>query len=173
VIDYVIYWRGPLPRPAPHFNPFLFIRGLSCPRSIQDSLSLNCIRLTIPRFPHNSLHVLWWHWLFKKNPRSSIGLEIRPQSAFSDLRVLLPSANYSAEWSGWVWQSSADSNGLLEHHYFQQRAVTPDPESFNSNKKGAKLPLLSAEGLSHLIGWAAVPSDNISGRFFKGGEAFW
>jgi hypothetical protein len=26
------------------------------------------------------------------------------------------------------------------------RAVTPDPESLNSNKKGAKLPLLSAEG---------------------------
>jgi hypothetical protein len=35
--------------------------------------------------------------LYKKNPRSSIGLEIRSQSAFSDLRVLLPSANYSAE----------------------------------------------------------------------------
>jgi hypothetical protein len=28
----------------------------------------------------------------------------------------------------------------------QQRAVTPDPESSNSNKKGAKLPLISAEG---------------------------
>jgi hypothetical protein len=40
----------------------------------------------------------------------------------------------------------------------------PDPESLNSNKKGGKLPLLSADG------WAALPFDNISGRFFKGGE---
>jgi hypothetical protein len=38
------------------------------------------------------------------------------------------------------------SNGHLMYHYSQQRAVTPDPESSNSNKKGAKLPLLSAEG---------------------------
>ncbi len=33
----------------------------------------------------------------KKNPRSSIGLEIGPQSAFSAFRALLPSANYTAE----------------------------------------------------------------------------
>ena len=30
------------------------------------------------------------------------------------------------------------------HHYCQQTAVTPDPKSLNSNKKAAKLPLLSA-----------------------------
>jgi hypothetical protein len=34
---------------------------------------------------------------YKKNPRFSIGLEIRPQSSFAAFRVLLPSANYSAE----------------------------------------------------------------------------
>jgi hypothetical protein len=34
---------------------------------------------------------------FLKNPRSSIGMEIRPQSAFTAFRALLPSANYSAE----------------------------------------------------------------------------
>jgi hypothetical protein len=33
---------------------------------------------------------------FKKNPRPSIGLDIRPQSAFTDYRALLPSENYSA-----------------------------------------------------------------------------
>jgi hypothetical protein len=32
-----------------------------------------------------------------KNPRSCIGLEIRPQSAFTNFRALLPSANNSAE----------------------------------------------------------------------------
>jgi hypothetical protein len=32
-------------------NPFLFIRGLSCPSCIQASLSLNCHKLTIPGFP--------------------------------------------------------------------------------------------------------------------------
>jgi hypothetical protein len=29
-------------------NPFLFIRGLSCPRSVQTSLTQNILRLTIP-----------------------------------------------------------------------------------------------------------------------------
>jgi hypothetical protein len=38
----------------------------------------------------------------RKIPRSSIGLEIRPQSAFSAFRALLPPANYSAERSGQV-----------------------------------------------------------------------
>ncbi len=37
------------------FNPFLFIRGLSCPSCIQASLSLNCLKLIIPGFPHNCL----------------------------------------------------------------------------------------------------------------------
>jgi hypothetical protein len=57
----------------------------------------------------------------------------------------------------------------LAHHYIQQRAVTPDPESLNSNKKGAKLPFLSAEGcgLSHPNGGAALPSDNIFSRVEK------
>ncbi len=38
-------------------NPFLFIRGLSCPSCIQASLSLNCFKLSIPEFPHNCLPV--------------------------------------------------------------------------------------------------------------------
>jgi len=33
--------------------------------------------------------------LWNKNPRSSIGLEIRPQSAFTAFRALMPCANYS------------------------------------------------------------------------------
>jgi hypothetical protein len=33
----------------------------------------------------------------KKNSKSSIGLKIRPQGAFTAFRALLPSANYSAE----------------------------------------------------------------------------
>jgi hypothetical protein len=38
-----------------HINPFSFIRGLFCPSSVQTSLSQNCLKLTIPRFPHNLL----------------------------------------------------------------------------------------------------------------------
>ncbi len=38
-------------------NPFLFIRGLSFPSCIQASLSLNCLKITIPRFPYNCLPV--------------------------------------------------------------------------------------------------------------------
>ncbi len=37
------------------FNPFLFIRGLSCPRSVQTTLTQNCLELTIPRFPYDFL----------------------------------------------------------------------------------------------------------------------
>jgi hypothetical protein len=39
------------------FNPYLFIRGLSCPRNIQTSLTQNCLKLTMPRFPYNLLCV--------------------------------------------------------------------------------------------------------------------
>ena len=151
------------------FSPFLFIRGLSCPSCIQASLSLNCLKLTIPGFPHNCLPVSCGDIGFKKNP----GLEIRPQSAFSGFRALLSSANYSAEWSGWVWQPSADSNGLLAHHFIQQRAVTPDQESLNSNKKGAKLPLVSAEGWHTWLDGQHCPLKTYQGFFFKGGETLW
>ncbi len=102
-------------------NPLLFIRGLSCPSCSQASLSLNCLKLTLPRFPYNCFPASCDDIGFLKNPRSSIGLEIRPQSAFSAFRALLPSANYSAEWSGRVWQTSADSNGCLAHYFCQQR----------------------------------------------------
>ncbi len=130
-------------------NPLLFIRGLSCP----SCLLVSCGDIG-----------------FKKNPRSSIGLEMRPQSAFSAFMGFLPSANYSAEWSGRVWQPSANSNGLLEHHYCQQRAVTPDPESLNLKKKGAKLPVLSAEGLHTRLDGLHCPLISYKCVFFKGEE---
>jgi len=38
-------------------NPFLIIRGLSCPCCVQTSLSLNCLKLTTPGFPYNCLLV--------------------------------------------------------------------------------------------------------------------
>jgi hypothetical protein len=80
-------------------NPFLFIRGLFCP-SVLTSLTQNCLKLTIPGFPYKCLPVSWGDIGFKKNPRSSTGLEIRPQSAFTAFRALLPSANNSEGWSG-------------------------------------------------------------------------
>ncbi len=99
---------------------------------------------------------------------SSIGLEIRPQGALSAFRPLLPSANYSGEWSGLVWQPFADSNGLLAHHYCQQRAVTSDPKSLNSNKKGAKLPLLSSEGCHTQRDGQHCPLITYQGVFLRG-----
>ncbi len=56
-------------------NPFLFIRGLSCPSSVQTLLTQNCLKLTIPGFPDNCLPVSCGDTGFlKKNPRSSFGL---------------------------------------------------------------------------------------------------
>ncbi len=72
------------------FSPFLFIRGLSCPRSIQALLTQNCLKPTLPRFPYNLLLVSCGNMV------TSIGLDIRPQSAFTALRAHLPCANYSA-----------------------------------------------------------------------------
>jgi hypothetical protein len=68
VKEYKTYRLIPIPTPSPSFpslplncifNHFLFIRGLSCPRSVQTSLSQNCLKLTIPRFPHILLLVSW------------------------------------------------------------------------------------------------------------------
>ncbi len=94
---------------------------------------LNCLKLTIPGFPHNCVPVSCGDIGFLKNPRSSIGLEIRHQSAFSAFRALLPSANYSAEWSGRVWQPSADSNGLLAHHNLSAEGCHTRPRKFEFN----------------------------------------
>jgi hypothetical protein len=78
-------------------NSFFFIRGFFCPNSVKTSLTQNCLKLATPGFPHNFLPVYCCDNVFFLNHRSSFGLELRPQSAFSALRALLPSANNSAE----------------------------------------------------------------------------
>jgi hypothetical protein len=69
-----------------HHALFLFIRGLSCPRSVRPSLTQNCLTAFV-MFLVVTLDL--------KKHRPSIGLEIRPQSDFTAFRALLPSA-YSA-----------------------------------------------------------------------------
>ncbi len=139
-------WHIVIDNCLPVLNPFLFIRGFSCPSYIQASLSLNCLKLPIPGFPHNCFPVSCDDIGFLKNPTSRIGLEIRPQSFFSAFRALLHSANYSVEWSGRCDSPLKIVMAFWRTIICQRRAVSPDPESLNSNKKGAKLPLLSAEG---------------------------
>ncbi len=127
---------------------------------------------SIPGFPYNCLLVFV---KLKKNPRSSISLETRPESAFTTFRALLPSADKSTERSVRVWQPSADSNGHLEHqiwrgpngHCYLQLAVTPDPVSLRQTA------ITICRGLSHPTGWAALSSKNISRRFFKGVGTLW
>jgi hypothetical protein len=84
----IIFYKGH------SFNPFILIRNK---RRVQSSLTQNCLKLTIPGFPYNCLPVYCGDIGLKKNPRSSIGPENRPQSAFTVFRALQPSANYSAE----------------------------------------------------------------------------
>ncbi len=128
------------------FNLFLFIRGLFCPSCIQASLSLNCLKLTIPGVPHNCLPVSCGDIGFKKNPMSSIGLKIRSQSSFSAFRALLPSANYSAWWSGQEWQPCADSYGLLVHLLSAEGCHTR-PRKFEFKQKGRKTAITVRRGL--------------------------
>ncbi len=41
----------------PFFNPFLFVIGLSCPRSVHTSLTQNYLQLTINGFHYNLLPI--------------------------------------------------------------------------------------------------------------------
>jgi hypothetical protein len=144
-------------------NPFLFIRGFSCPRSVQTSLTQYCINLTIPGFPYNLFTVSFnGNCFLKKKHRSSIGLEIRPQSVFTAFRALLPSVNYSAEGSSRVWQPAADSNVRLAYFFFLLQACQtaiivcswlPRPIwQVQVLKNCAKRPLLSTAGCCTLSG---------------------
>jgi hypothetical protein len=102
---------------------------------------------------------------FQKNPSSSIGMEIRPQSAFTAFTAHLPSASYSAELSGQVWQPAADSNGYLEYFEFEasQTAIfvnswLPFPtQQVQIFKKMCQTSINICSGLSYPIGWAALP----------------
>ncbi len=161
------------------FKPFLIHPGFSCSCCVQASLYLNCLKLTIPGFPYNCLPVSCGDISFKKKTLVWYFPGIRHQSAFTAFRAFLPSKNYSAEWSGRVWQPSADSNGHLapffkiwNRHYSQQRSVSPNPGSSNK-KKVRHTAITICRGLSHPTGWAALPSENISRYFFKGGKTLW
>ncbi len=114
--------------------------------------------------------------------RSTIGLEMPKSASFTAFRALLPSANYSAEWSGRVWQPAENSNGRLVHffiwraansHYSLQRAPTPDPASLNL-KKVRQTAILICSWLLYPTGWAGPISEDLSRRFlFKGRETLW
>ncbi len=130
-------------------NPFLFIRGLSCSSCIQASLSLTSLKLTISGFPYNCLPVSCGDIGFTKILglvlawKSGLKVPLLPLGRYYSLQTILLSDLVVGCDSP---LQIVMAIGPLAHHYCQQRAVTPDPESSNSNKKSAKLPLLSAEG---------------------------
>jgi hypothetical protein len=71
--------------------------GISCPRSVQASLSLKfSSSITKPGFLYTFFLYLVVALALKKH-KSSIGLEIRPKSAFIFFRTLLLSSNYSVK----------------------------------------------------------------------------
>jgi hypothetical protein len=140
------------------FILFLFIRGLFCPSCIQAALSLNCLKLTIPGFPHNCLPVSCDDIGFKK-----ILCLVLPLGRSCPLQTIL---------LGDLVRSDSPVQIVMAFWctYCQQRAVTPDPESLNSNKKGAKLSLLSAEGCHTRLDGQHCPLITYQGVFFKGVE---
>ncbi len=106
-------------------NPFLFIRGLSCHRSVQTTLTQSFLTANytwISLQPPSC--ILWSHWLLKS-------LEILPQSVFTAIRALLPFDKLFCWVIWWWWKTAADSNGLL---------------ALFLNFKGVKQPFLSAAG---------------------------
>jgi hypothetical protein len=57
--------------------------------------------------------------------------------------------------------------------YCQLYAVTPNPESLTNSKTMRQTTITICRGLSHPTCWAALPSENISRRFYKGRETLW
>ncbi len=144
-------------------NPFLFIRGLSCPSSVQASLlTPNCLKLTIPGFLYNCLPVSCGDIGFKKilglvlTWKSGLKVLLLPLGRSCPLQTILLSDligfDSALQIVMAIWPTIIVSRGLSHLtqtkmapncHYYLQRAVTPD--------------------------WrAALPFENICGRFFQG-----
>jgi hypothetical protein len=160
--------------PSFSFNPFLFIRGLSCPSSVQASLILNSLKLTMPGFPYNCLPVSSGDMGFLKKIiglvlawKSGLGVPLLPLGPFCPLqKILLSEVGY------------ADSNGRLAHFFqFEARQTVISfysqqsrlSSKFELKTKCAKRPLLFAEGCHTQLDKQHCP-ENISRRFFKAGE---
>ncbi len=133
------------------FNPFLFIRGLSCPNSVKTSLTQNCPKLTIPGFPYNILPVSCGDIGFlKKNPKFSVGLEIRP-CAFT---AFCPSCRLKLFcWGGCnsplqkvlaVWRTFFKIWSVQNETSFPAAACYTWPKKFKLKEKCAKLTILSS-----------------------------
>jgi hypothetical protein len=160
-------------------NPFLFIRGLSCPRIVHKSLTQTILKLTIClNFLTTSFLYLLVTLAFLKSLGQVLAWKSGIKMPLMPYRVHLPSANYSAKWSGQVWQPCSDGNGRLARffiirapnsHYMhsQQQADTPCQASSNS-KNMCQMANTICSGLSHSSIWAALPSKNISQCFFQG-----
>ncbi len=71
------------------------------------------LSLTLPRFLYNLLPVPCGHISFLKSRGHVLAQKSGLRVPFTAFSTILPSANYSAEWSGQVWQPAADSNGSL------------------------------------------------------------
>jgi hypothetical protein len=108
-------------------NPFLFHRGLSFPRSVQTSLTKNCLKLAtwIPWHPP-SCFSCGDIGFFEKSTRPSIGLGIRTQSVSFYLFILWPSLCNTRKIS-WVlpffWLSFFDILLLIQNMFkFSEKA---------------------------------------------------
>ncbi len=86
---------------APPLTLSLYIRGISCPRSVQTSLTLDFKKIA---------YVKYW-------PR------YQASKCLYCLRAPLPSASYSSDWSGWVRKPNGDTNSCLHTFFLHQTAI--------------------------------------------------
>ncbi len=120
-------------RPVSNYiNPFLFTRGLTCPHSVQTSLTHNFPKLD---FLTTVLPVYRVYIDFLK----SIALQIMPHSVSTGFRALQPSSNYSAQCSGRMWQPGNFAHflkiwNLPNSCYILYQAATPNPASSSFKK---------------------------------------
>jgi hypothetical protein len=119
------------------FNPFSFIRGLSCPSSIQTLLTQNCLTPIIP----DLITEVFLYIVATLTIKKSLGLKVPvlPLALSCPLQTILLSdlVGCGSPLQMAVCLHFFEILSAPNGHYYLQRAVTPDPASSNFKKSVA------------------------------------
>jgi hypothetical protein len=141
---------------------------LPCPSSVQTSLTQNCLKLTIPGFPFNLLPVSCSDVGFKK----ILGLVLAWKSGLKvSLLHLRPSCPLQIILLNYL---VGCDNPLVHFFKFKacqtaiivSRGLSLPIQEVQIPRKVCQTTITICRGLSHPTRWAALPSENISQRFF-------
>ncbi len=161
-----------------NFKPFIFIRGLSCPCSVQISLTKNCLKLIIPGF-----------FSFKPLPASCgdigfkkiLGLVLAQKLGHKVCLLLLGHScllqtillsdlircDSPLQIAMAIWRTFLKF-GACQTAIIVSSRLPHQAQQVQTFKKVRQTSIIICSKLSHLTGWAALPSENIPWRLFQG-----